>query len=119
MVMQDRESAPRHTGSTWAPTYSNARLPSTMVVPPRRRDLREHELEGEALLVDPVTGKTHHLNRTALAVWRRCDGRQTTHELARCQTGAFDVPFEKALDDVEQLVSVFAASDLLILGAGE
>lgn len=95
----------------------NPRLPRTMIAPSRRRDFRENEMDGEALLIDPVTGKTHLLNRTALAVWRRCDGRLTTSELARFQMEAFDVPFKKAVDDVEQLVSLFAATDLLILEA--
>lgn len=116
MLMQERDASARLKGSTRTPMQPTVPLPGNMVVPPRRRDLRENELEGEVLLVDSVTGKTHHLNRTALAVWQRCDGHETTRGLAKCQMKTFDVPFEKALDDVEQLVSLFAASDLLILG---
>jgi PqqD family protein of HPr-rel-A system len=83
------------------------------IVPPPRVGLRRHELDGEVVLFNPATGGTHHLNASAVTVWTRCDGRATTHELARRQTEDYDVDFETALDDVEQLLALFGEAGLI------
>lgn len=87
------------------------------VLPCRRGNLREHDLDGEAILFDPRTGNTYQLNRTALAVWRRCDGVTETREIAAGQCENFEVDFETALDHVEQLVALFTESGLLESGS--
>jgi hypothetical protein len=91
---------------------------ATILAPPRRADVVEEELDGEVLLFDPRGGNTYRLNQTALAVWRRCDGRTTTEEIAEQFTQAYEVEFETAHDDVEQLVAFFGQAGLLEL-AGE
>jgi PqqD family protein of HPr-rel-A system len=85
-------------------------------VPPRRRDdIVEEKLDDEAILFDPRTGNTHRLNQTAYTVWRQCDGRATTRQIARRQTAAYDVDVDTALDHVEQLIMLLAESQLLDL----
>ena len=81
--------------------------------PARRNDLVVEILDGEAIFYDPVTGQTHRLSQSALDVWQQCDGRRTTQALAHRQTEICDVEFETALDHVEQLVALFAESELL------
>ncbi len=88
---------------------------AAFVPPPRRPDIFENELDGEAILVDPRDGNTHRMNATALAVWRQCDGRATTREIAQEQVRRFEVEFDPALNHVEQLVALFAESHLLVL----
>ena len=95
-----------------------ARQDATTVPPPRRTDVREYRLDGEAILVDPTTSRTYLLNQTAFAVWRRCDGRATTWQIAQEQTNTCQVKFEVAFDHVEQVVTWFAASQLLDSGNG-
>ena len=91
---------------------------TTLEVKPFRRDhLHVEELDGKAVLFDPKTHNMYLLNQTALAVFRRCDGRTTTRQLAESLTKTYRVAFEAALDHVEQLVALFAASQLLDLGA--
>ena len=85
------------------------------IPPPRRIDLSVEILDGEALLYDPVTGQTHRLREGPLNVWQQCDGNRTTKALAHQQTEIFDIDFETALDDVEQLVALFAETGLLNL----
>ena len=89
---------------------------TAIVVPPRRNDLTEEELEGASLLFDPVNGNTYHLNQTALVVWRACDGKATTREIAKKLTDECDVDFDVALDHVEQLVPRLADSHLIEQG---
>ncbi len=88
---------------------------ATIVPPPRRSDVVAEELDGEVVLFDPRSGNTYRLNQTALAVWRKCDGRATIREIAELLTQAYDVEFETALEHVEQLVLLFGQSHLLDL----
>ena len=89
---------------------------ATIVSPPRRTDVVEEELDGEVILFDPRSGNTYRMNQTALAVWRSCNGRTTTREIAAQFTQKYEVEFETAHDDVEQLVAFFGQSGLLNLG---
>lgn len=85
---------------------------SAVVAPARRRDVVIERFDREAILVDPRNDHSHRLNQTALVVWRACDGRSTTHEIARRLTGAYDVELDDALDCVDQLVALFARLEL-------
>ena len=53
------------------------------------------------------------LNRPAAAVWEQCDGRRTTRDIATELADAYDVEFDDALNDVEELVVWLADSGLL------
>ena len=61
----------------------------------------------------PGDGSTYHLNRSAVAVWERCDGRTTTREIATALARDYEVAFDEALNDVEELVMWLAESSLL------
>ena len=93
-------------GSPWA-------TQATAIVPRRREDIVEHPFEQEAILYDPESGRVYFLNETGCTVWRQCDGRATTHHLARQHVDVYDVDFETALDHVEELIAFFAESVLL------
>jgi PqqD family protein of HPr-rel-A system len=83
-----------------------------IVAPSRRSDVIEEDLDAEAVLYDPRTGNTHRLNRTALEIWRRCDGRTTIQQLAQEQTELYEVDPETALDHVEQVLVLLAQAEL-------
>ena len=107
--------------STGAGTRKLATPPSWISteihMPLRRHDMRIYQIDGEAVLFDPNSCRMYLLNQTALTVWRRCDGRATTREVAQSLTRNDQVNYETALDHVEQLVALFAASQLLDLGS--
>lgn len=96
-----------HWGSRHAP----------FVPPAARRDVVPHELDEEAFLFDPRNGTSHHLNSTALSVWRQCDGLRTTRQIAEMQVNEFEVELEIAQDHVEQLVLSLAEAGLLEWGS--
>ena len=75
--------------------------------------MRAYEIDGEAVLFEPNRKKILLLNQTALAVWRRCDGRATIRETAEAMSREYDVVYETALDHVEELVTLFSSSNLL------
>ena len=86
------------------------------IVPPApRTDIHPESMDGEALMLDPRNGAIHRLNDTALEVWRRCDGRSTTQEIAQDLTQLFDTEHDTILDHVEQLVAAFAQRQLFDL----
>ena len=86
---------------------------ATIVVPPRREDVVVNEHDNEVVISIPTDGSTYHLNPTAVLVWERCDGRSTTREIAQHLADAYDVSFDEALNDVEELVLWLAESTLL------
>ena len=80
---------------------------------PRRDDVIVETMDGETLLSDPRSDSAFHLNETARAVWDACDGRTTMRRIAAQLAERYEVSVEDALDDVEQLVVLFAESGLL------
>jgi len=85
-----------------------------IVAPPARDDVVVEELDGELVFGDPRSGITYHLNETAYAVWRRCDGRTTMREIATALTNDYEVKFDQALDDTEQLMVFFGEAGLAL-----
>ena len=97
-----------------------------MVIPPqaktlrrplRRSDLTVHELDGEALLFDAVSGDTHRLNGTALFIWRECDGRKDARQVAERVAKAYDISLDSAVEHVERIFNEFDDRHLFIDGA--
>jgi len=86
---------------------------ATIVVPPRRQDVVVHEHGDEIVVSVLPDGSTYHLNTTACLVWELCDGRSTTREIAQQLADAFDVTFDDALNDVEELILWLFESTLL------
>ncbi len=86
---------------------------AAIVAPPRRRDVTTHAHDGEVVVSLPVEGSTFHLNETAAFVWAQCDGRRTTRDIAGGLADAYDVAFDDALNDVEEIVVWLAESSLL------
>lgn len=86
---------------------------ATIVVPSRRQDIVVNEHNDEVVISLPEDGSTYHLNPTAVSVWERCDGCSTTREIAQQLTDTYDIAFDKALNDVEELVLWLFESTLL------
>ena len=85
---------------------------ATIVAPGRRADVIEEQLDDEAVLIDPSSGRSHRLNQTALTIWHQCDGQTTTRQMAEHLTEAYEVDFDRALDHVEQVLALFAQAGL-------
>jgi len=83
-----------------------------LVLSQRRSDIEQQQIQEEAILFDPATGNSYMLNETALDVWRHCDGRTTTYQVAQRHSEACDIDFATVLDHVEQVVAWFAENGL-------
>lgn len=87
-------------------------LATDMIAPAKRAGMLIEELDGEALLSDPASGHTHRLNQTALAIWRQCDGRTSTRQIAEVMTVGYEIDVDTALDHVEQMLILLAEANL-------
>lgn len=85
--------------------------------PDREPRVVEYAIDNEALIYHESLQTIVHLNRTAAAVWRHCDGR-SIEQIAHALSAAFDVPFPQALDDTTGVVKQLLAGRLLVTEAG-
>ena len=72
--------------------------------PVRRSDVTVQELDGEALVYDPVTADTHRLNETAYFIWRSCDGRSTAESVAEQLTESYEVERTEATGHANRVI---------------
>jgi PqqD family protein of HPr-rel-A system len=84
---------------------------------PRARadEILVEKLDDEVLVFDQRTGQCHVLNRTAAAVWHRCDGRSGLPELASAIADVSELPAREeiatlALDELRRARLVEDAS---------
>ncbi|MCP4592736.1 MAG: HPr-rel-A system PqqD family peptide chaperone [bacterium] len=84
-----------------------------ITVPRAQPGITEQIIDDEAVLYDCQTGRIHRLNETALSVWKACDGKATNLQLAERITREYSVPFERAVEDVEQTIAAFARTGLV------
>ncbi len=124
VLSRDRGDAPETGPQTIAPYSADCALrPGGLSRPrwswgtatdslSRRAGVGEYLMGDEALLFDPQTQSLHYLNETALAIWRRCDGRNI-QELATALNGTYEVDGGLALDHVTMIVDALAAAGLL------
>jgi len=82
--------------------------------PVRRSDVTIQELDGEALVYDPVTADTHRLNETAYFIWQACDGRMTAAHVAERLLESYDVAPKEATSHTNRLLGELLQRGLLL-----
>ena len=63
----------------------------------RKDGLVIQELPDEVLVYDLESDRAHCLNQTAAFVWQRCDGRNTTEQIARKLGQQFDCSVDEKI----------------------
>ena len=56
----------------------------------RREDPTVEELDGEAVIYDPICGAVHRFNDVVLFVWSGCDGTRTLGDLIDDMTKGYE-----------------------------
>lgn len=81
----------------------------------RRRcsDFLVERIDNDMILVDVHGGQVHELNPTAAWLWDRLEHRVDAAALAEALCQRYDVSWERASIDVEQILLRFVASGLL------
>ena len=70
-------------------------------------------LEGETVLLHLTSGHYYTLNRVGTAIWELCDGKRTLEEIHQALCARFDVPPQRAHDDLAKLVHLLEQKGLL------
>jgi Coenzyme PQQ synthesis protein D (PqqD) len=81
--------------------------------PKARDDLTVVEVDGEAVIFDPVDGRLHHLNPAATLVLKICDGSGTIGELADDIADVMGLPGQQTLRQVRRVIKQFKQARLL------
>lgn len=80
---------------------------------PQRRELARVDVDDEVVLCVPETGRTHHLNSIATAVWTCLDGETTLRELAHDIAAVSEWERDGVEADLLQVVRGFGRQGLL------
>jgi hypothetical protein len=71
------------------------------------------ELEGEAVLLSPSAGSSYNLNQVGAVIWKMLDGNHTSENIAAAICQAYEVEYEQALQDVENILVEMRNNNLL------
>ncbi len=94
-------------------THSNERSFRETSVPARSAAVHAVEVDGEAVLLDEVANRLHHLNGTATLVWSCLDGISTIDEIAKDVSDELDLPHAQVLADILELTCELGEQGLL------
>ena len=71
------------------------------------------ELDGEAVLLSPSAGSSYNLNQVGTLVWKMLDGEHTSQDIAIAICQVYEVEYEQALPDVENILLELRSNNLL------
>lgn len=83
------------------------------VKPRARADLAVAELDGEAVVYDPVASELHYLNHSAALIFGLCDGRTTIAEMAGTIGEAYEIDPDELDGQIRPLLKKLRESGLV------
>ena len=72
------------------------------------------EIDNEILLYDPSTHKAIHLNETAAAIWKLCDGTRTVNDLVNCFLSEYSSAQSSIAYEVQEAVDLLLREGALV-----
>ena len=81
----------------------------------RREPLAARTIEGEGVIITLADKQVHHFNASATMVFEHVDGRRSVRDLIAALCQAFEVPVERATEDVIRLVGELEAKGIVRL----
>lgn len=76
-------------------------------------------IDGEGALIDPQDSSLFWLNPVATRIWELADGQQTTREIANILCQEFEVDYETAVRDTQQMIEAFTNKRLFVVTSEE
>jgi hypothetical protein len=76
-------------------------------------DVQGTDMDGETVLLNLSTGRYYSLNPVASVIWSLCTGAHTIRDIQMILCDRFEVPPERALDDLIALVDQLMQEGLL------
>ena len=68
----------------------------------------------ELVVLGDTADSAHILNKTAAAVWELCDGERGLDDIAGCLCERFEVSFEEARADIEEIIGRLMKVGILV-----
>lgn len=78
----------------------------------RNSSILWRELAGEAVLLDPKEGYSYNLNAVGTIIWKLLDGTHSTEAIVQAICEQYEVEYEQAFEDVQQLFTALQMSKL-------
>jgi PqqD family protein of HPr-rel-A system len=78
-----------------------------------RGDLAVAEIDGEAVVFDPLARELHYLNHSAALVFKLCDGQATVSELVADLADAYELDPAEMEEQIAPLIESLADTGLL------
>lgn len=72
------------------------------------------EIDGETVIILPDESVMHELNGTGSYIWRHLDGERSAAAIARLVASEYEVTFDVALADTNELLGLLASRKLLV-----
>lgn len=82
-------------------------------MPAVRTDLAIESVNDDLLILDKSVGLLHKLNHTASIVWHGITDGLDSRKIASGLVKTFDVPVDRALVDIELIITQFESLNLL------
>ncbi len=79
----------------------------------RNSSILWRELDGEAVLLSPSAGSSYNLNQVGTFIWKMLDGELTSQDIAIAICQVYEVEYEQALPDVENILLELRSNNLL------
>jgi pyrroloquinoline quinone biosynthesis protein D len=86
------------------------------LIPFPRDGVELAEMEGEDVLYSYEKEMMVHLNKSAVVIWRLCDGKRTVKEITELIADAFPEAADKVAIDVSETIARFQKDGVLELG---
>ncbi|MDF0644699.1 MAG: PqqD family protein [Nitrospira sp.] len=84
-------------------------------VPRLSTNVQGTTLDGETVLLDFTSGRYYTLNRVGSAVWERCTGNESLHDIHTALCARYNASPERIADDLLALVTQLGHEGLLTL----
>jgi hypothetical protein len=78
-----------------------------------REDLDVVDVDGEAVVYDPVGRDVHYMNHSAALVFGLCDGASTAREISSAIAEVYEMPVDDVYRQVRELLKGLRSKELL------
>lgn len=81
--------------------------------PSRKQRLPWREIDGRAVVVQPIVGQVHELNGVGTFLWKQADGSRSLTEIIHALTEAFEIDAREAESDVQEFYQTLEKNGLI------
>jgi hypothetical protein len=85
------------------------------VIPARNQELIWRNLDGEAVLLNPVNGKYFGMNEVSCSFWEKVDGKKTLADIIDLLLEEYNVERKTLENDITELTVLLEENDIITI----